>query len=488
MLGNPSRAATQGALSRRAVIRALGGGGVAVTGMALLNACGPAASPSSSSAPASPQTSAGQAAPPQAQAQTTTQATTQLSAPAAAAPTQSAAAVASAPVNSRAPQMPTYTPFNGPQADLPGAADGSVAAGYFKLPTNLIPSVSATPGKGSTVRMITWSVLPPPLAPDQNTWWQALNQQTGSNLAIDIVSFADYPTRFQVLMAGGDLPDVITTPYGVQVPHLPDFMRSACADLTPFVSGDAIKQYPNLANFATDSWRTVVFDNKIYGVPVPYPPIINVLWAHQELLEQIGSDPPKSGDDFKRILAALTKPDQQQWGISLGSQASGGMAGDMMNGFFPTMFRAPNKWRQNSDGTLTASTFETDEFKAALSFYRDLYASGVYHPDSPTFNSVSSRTNFQARKYAFMSGGIGSNNASQYMDKPPPMTPASKIRPVPPFAVDGGQPGVLARGSQPRVYGPQRRQATTASASCWACSISWPRRSAVRNTCCPTTA
>ena len=382
--------------------------------------------------------------------------------------------------------MPSYIPFNGPQADLPGAADGSVAAGYFKLPTNLIPSVNGTPGEGSTVRMIAWSVLPPPLAPDQNTWWQTLNQHVGSSLAIDIVSFADYPTRFQVLMAGGDLPDVITTPYGVQVPHLPDFLKSACADLTPFVSGDAIKQYPNLANFATDSWRTVVFDNKIYGVPVPYPPIINVLWAHQELLEQIGSDPPRNGDDFKRILTALTGPDQQQWGISLGSQASGGMAGDMINGFYPMMFRAPNKWRLNTDATLT-STFETDEFKSALSFYRDLYASGVYHPDSPTFNSVSSRTNFQARKYAFMSGGIRTNNASQYMDKPPPMTPPSKIRPVPPFAVDGGQPAywlvadnhgytVLKKASDDRIR------------ELLACSISSRRRSAVRNICCRTTA
>ncbi len=42
-------------------------------------------------------------------------------------------------------------------------------------------------------------------------------------------------------MAGNDLPDVITTPYGVQVPHLPDFLKSACADPTPFVSRDAIK-------------------------------------------------------------------------------------------------------------------------------------------------------------------------------------------------------------------------------------------------------
>ena len=33
---------------------------------------------------------------------------------------------------------------------------------------------------------------------------QTLNQQIGASLAIDIVSFADYPTRFQVMMAGGD--------------------------------------------------------------------------------------------------------------------------------------------------------------------------------------------------------------------------------------------------------------------------------------------
>ena len=39
------------------------------------------------------------------------------------------------------------------------------------------------------------------------------------------------------------------------------------------------------------------------------------------------------------------------------------------------------------------------------SYARDLVGAGLYHPDSPTLNQVSVRTNFVARKYAFVNSG-----------------------------------------------------------------------------------
>ena len=35
---------------------------------------------------------------------------------------------------------------------------------------------------------------------------------------------------------------------GVLIPNEIEFFQSQCADLTPFVGGDAIKAFPNLAN------------------------------------------------------------------------------------------------------------------------------------------------------------------------------------------------------------------------------------------------
>jgi hypothetical protein len=40
------------------------------------------------------------------------------------------------------------------------------------------------------------------------------------------------------------------------MPNIGDFLNSVCVDLTPYLSGDAIKEYPNLANLvAPNGWR-----------------------------------------------------------------------------------------------------------------------------------------------------------------------------------------------------------------------------------------
>ena len=51
------------------------------------------------------------------------------------------------------------------------------------------------------------------------------------------------------------------------------------------------------------------------------------------------------------------------------------------NGFYPSMFGAPNLWAVDSSGKFT-HTWETDGYKQALAFTADLYKAGVFHPDS----------------------------------------------------------------------------------------------------------
>jgi putative aldouronate transport system substrate-binding protein len=63
-----------------------------------------------------------------------------------------------------------------------------------------------------------------------------------------------------VVISGADLPDFIynptnTNPMGV-ISGLPQFARSKCADLTPHLNGDAVKDYPNLAHYTTYTWRS----------------------------------------------------------------------------------------------------------------------------------------------------------------------------------------------------------------------------------------
>ena len=46
-----------------------------------------------------------------------------------------------------------------------------------------------------------------------------------------------------------------------------------CADLTPYLSGDGIKDYPNLAHYTSYTWRSGVIEGKIYAIPIARAPI-----------------------------------------------------------------------------------------------------------------------------------------------------------------------------------------------------------------------
>ncbi|MBV9582790.1 MAG: hypothetical protein JO057_29760, partial [Chloroflexi bacterium] len=102
---------------------------------------------------------------------------------------------------------------------------------------------------------------------------------------------------------------------------------------------------------------------------------------------------PKNADDFKRIMQTLTRPNDGVYGIA-GAQNS-----TMWVPQFAQLFGAPNGWRLESDGKLTKD-YETPEYKETLGWTRDLYASGVFHPDSTSYASgVVARAQFAAGKF-----------------------------------------------------------------------------------------
>ena len=96
---------------------------------------------------------------------------------------------------------------------------------------------------------------------EDNPAWQEVNKQVGATLQMQLTPFADYTARLQTVLAGGDLPDVVYIP-AIQ-PEQAQLLQAKFADLTPYLSGDAVKEYPNLASLPTTSWKHTVFNNAI---------------------------------------------------------------------------------------------------------------------------------------------------------------------------------------------------------------------------------
>jgi putative aldouronate transport system substrate-binding protein len=328
--------------------------------------------------------------------------------------------------------LPTYVPPNWPTPDMPGGA--ITPPGFTTYPQKLIHSVPNPPGKGGEISITTQTLAALPTPMDSNPVWQELNKRVGATLNISITPFADYGAKIPTIIAGNDITDMLFLPNGQQVSGFPQFLEAKCADLTPFLSGDAVKDYPNLAAHPTSVWKTTVINNKIFGVGDPIPPYFWVHWHHAELFQQAGLQLPKTAADYKATMQTLLNPNAGLYGLvaEVGYQYGFGV----LNQLFTSMFGGPNQWSLEN-GKLTR-LYETEQLKAAVGFARDLWAAGLYEPGASGYNTLSARDAFLARKGVFRWDG---NTADVYNGRGAsgsivPVDPPAMIRLVPPFGAD----------------------------------------------------
>ena len=271
--------------------------------------------------------------------------------------------------------LPTRLPFQGPKAELAGDDAAGVPSGYLKFPPGLVKTVLEAPGKGGEITAFTPTFQPPPTPMEQNAAWQAVNKRLNTTLKIPIVAVPDYPTRLATITSGSDLPDLVRVANtSVTLQDLPRFLESTCADLSPHLSGDASKQYPNLANLPPYAWPSAIFNGKLYCIPSPASRPGPVLQAKGALLDSIGVKEFANIDDFTRVCKQLAIPGQRY--------AFSSYPGTPTLIWFQQVFGAPNVWRE-SGGKLTRD-IETEEYKAAVSTMRGLWDQGLINPDAPT--------------------------------------------------------------------------------------------------------
>ena len=410
-------------LDRRRFVR-LAAAGLAMGGVALLQACAPAASP----------------APPTAVPNNPTPAPAKPTGAATLAPAPTAVQVqrpAATAAGSRAVQLPTRFPLEGIKPDLPASADGLIDAAFVNYPADPPKTVQETPGRGGEVTATTWTTSAAPTPLESNALWQTVNKELGVELKISIQAQADYATvKLPTLIAGNELPDILYIATNSVIPQLPMFLKSRCADLTPYLSGDAIKDYPNLANFPTLAWRQVIYNKAIYGVPVPYPLYLWVHWVQQNLLDDEGLARPRNADEYKQLGQHFTRAEQNLWGMGVENNVGMGVT----NGWLTGIFGAPNIWAlDDKSGKLTAAV-ETEQFRAAVGYARDLWNAGIFHPNAMQYNLVSARNDFAARRFAFRFDGFASASVT-FWDNAPSLDPPGKPRIMSPFpASDEGQP------------------------------------------------
>jgi putative aldouronate transport system substrate-binding protein len=293
---------------------------------------------------------------------------------------------------------PTYQPFSGPPADLPGTAEG-VQPGYTTYPSKLVNSVKAKPGDGSKVKAVAVTYGTPPKPADQNKLWQAINEALGIDLELTLVPDADFDAKMATLTAGDDLPDIISIGGGHRLPREQDFVSTKCADLSDFIGGDKVKDYPNLANLPPYTWQGMGrIKGRIFGIPLERPLPGWAMFINRDAFSSVGADDTKwSKDDFATAVKALSKNKQYGMGANKANQFG-------IRQFLTGAFGAPNDWKLEGGKFVKAETLP--EFKAALAFARELFAAGAYYPDTMSISVVDMKTYFYNGTLKSMTDGL----------------------------------------------------------------------------------
>ncbi|GAA3588700.1 sugar ABC transporter substrate-binding protein [Kribbella ginsengisoli] len=264
--------------------------------------------------------------------------------------------------------LPTYKAFDGLRPELPGAESG-LEPGFLQFPENAIASVQQKPLKSAVTALTeTFATPPPPMG--SNPFWQGLNQALGGDLKLTIGTDPGYPEKFATLLAGDDLPDLMWLPPNQGIPNVGPMLEAKFQDLTKYLAGDAVLEYPNLAALKPASWRTAVVNGKIWGAPIPSTPFGQVMMGNPKTWAKVGGLQCKTADEFFAKCKELTK----------GTNYALEPAIVNMLHMFGEWFGAPNGWRVNQDRSLT-HLYETDNYKAAVEYAAKLWAAKVFYPD-----------------------------------------------------------------------------------------------------------
>jgi putative aldouronate transport system substrate-binding protein len=102
------------------------------------------------------------------------------------------------------------------------------------------------------------------------------------------------------------------------------------------------------------------------------------------------------------------------------------------------MFNVPYGWRLNDDGTLT-NAIETEEYRQALAFARELNEAGAYHPDSANLTVEQSVDLMRSGRTGMAQNGFaavfGSTGALHYVNE---VVPEADVQPIILPSHDGG--------------------------------------------------
>ncbi|MEU0252394.1 extracellular solute-binding protein [Streptomyces sp. NPDC006184] len=331
--------------------------------------------------------------------------------------------------------LPAYVAGNVVAPDIP-AKNGSAAGFTRRLDlADLKTSVPRKLGKGNKVTVMSPFWGSPPK--QDNAYYRAMNDLVGVDVRWQNQDGNTYEQKLGAVLASSEVPDVVVVPGWNMNGKIPSAVISKFADLGPYLSGDAVKDYPNLAAIPTDAWQRSVFGGKLRGLPQPAPYVTGIVPLYRkDVFDKEGYRVPRSADEFMALAKDITNAKAKRWACLDMKWTAFQMFGVLSGS------EKPLGWNL-ADGKLV-NRIETDEYLEALEWTRKLFAAGVVHPDARLGKSQATDP---GPKFAAGEFLIYANNISQWWSRTAEQAthnPGFKVWGMDVFGHDGGAPRLYA--------------------------------------------
>ncbi|MFE5260107.1 extracellular solute-binding protein [Streptomyces coelicoflavus] len=269
--------------------------------------------------------------------------------------------------------LPAYVASNVVTPDIP-SENGSAVGFTGKLDlAGLKTSVPKKLGKGGEVTVMSPFWGSPPK--EDNAYYTSMNDLIGVDVVWQNQDGNTYDQKLGAVLASSEVPDVVVVPGWNMTGKIPSAIIGKFADLGPYLSGDAVKEYPNLAAIPTDAWQRSLFGGKLRGLPMPSSYVTGIVpFYRQDVFEKEGYEIPRSCDEFMALAKDATNARAKRW-------ACLDMKWTAFNAFGVLSGNEKSLGWNEADGKLIYR-IETEEYLEALEWTRKLFAAGVVHPDA----------------------------------------------------------------------------------------------------------
>ncbi|MGF0117995.1 extracellular solute-binding protein [Promicromonospora sp. Marseille-Q5078] len=251
-----------------------------------------------------------------------------------------------------------------------GAATAAVAALAL---TACSGSGSGDGGGEADDGPITWmSMLHTPVTPDEDGPIQtALEKYTGQEFTMQWVPDASKEEKINSALASGELADIVSLTVTDSTTVRQALGAGQFWDVEPY-----LKDFPNLSKIDAQTLDAARLDGKLYGVPFQKIKARYGVVVRQDWLDNLGLEAPHTIEDLEKVAVAFANDDPDGNGKDdttgfIDREESFLVGFRSLTGYFG----AGDKFAVDDAGQVHAA-FASDEFKAAMEWYRGVYEKG----------------------------------------------------------------------------------------------------------------